>query len=166
MLINRILVAGVTAASLLATPLIAGDIMVKDAYARSSTPSSVTGAAFLTLMNHSDADDRLLAASSSVAKRVELHTHQEDANGVMKMVEVKEGFALPAGGMHTLKRGGDHIMFMGLTEPLVQGDKIAVTLTFETAGDVEITIPVDLERKPAHGGAGHSHTDHDHSNDS
>ena len=127
---------------------------------RSSTPSSKTGAAFLMLMNHGDADDRLIAAETEVANRVELHTHKEDDNGVMKMMEVEEGFVVPAGGMHHLKRGGDHIMLMGLTRPLEQGEEIAVTLTFEQAGEVEVIIPVDRERKPDHGGAGHSH-DHD-----
>lgn len=131
------------------------EIMVKDAYVRSSTPNSKTGAAFMMLMNHSDADDRLISASSDISKRVELHTHIEDENGVMKMTELEDGMTIPAGGMHHLKRGGDHVMFMGLNESLVQGEDITVTLTFEKAGDVEVTIPVDNERKPDHGSMDH-----------
>lgn len=164
MKLARFFTAGALALGLSASPLLAGDIMVNDPYMRSSTPSSVTGAAFLVLMNHGDKDDRLIAASADVAKRIELHTHLEDDNGVMKMLEVKEGFAIPAGGMHHLKRGGDHIMLMGLTRPLEQGENIPVTLTFEKAGDVEVMIPVDRERKPAHGAMDHSTMDH--SNDS
>jgi len=64
----------------------------------------------------------------------------------MRMVEVEEGFAVPAGGMHALKRGGDHVMFMGLTRPMEQGDTVNVTLIFEKAGRIEVEIPVDLER--------------------
>ena len=139
----------------LSTPLFAEGIMIKDAYARSSTPSSPTGAAFMVLMNHTDQDDRLIAAASDVAKRVELHTHTSDDNGVMKMHEIEGGIALPAGGMHAMKRGADHVMFMGLTSPLEQGSEITVTLTFEQAGDIEVQIPVDHERKPSH--AGHDH---------
>lgn len=164
MKLTYLLSAGATALVLTATSALAGDIMVKDAYVRSSTPSSVTGAAFLTLMNHSDADDRLIAVSSDVAARVELHTHKEDANGVMRMMEVEEGFAIPADGMHVLKRGGDHIMFMGLTAPLVQDAEITVTLTFEKAGEMQVTVPVDHARKPDHGAMDHSQMDH--SNDS
>ena len=159
MKLTRHFTAGAAALVLSATALIAGDIMIKDAYVRSSTPSSKSGAAFLMLMNHSDSDDRLIAARTDVAKRVELHTHQEDANGVMKMMEIEGGIALPAGGMHALKRGGDHIMLMGLTAPLVQGEEITMTLTFEHAGEVEVSIPVDRERKANHGSM-------DHSNDS
>ncbi|MFC6639010.1 copper chaperone PCu(A)C [Sulfitobacter sp. JBTF-M27] len=151
MKLTRLFAAGSTALMLMAAPLLAGDIMVKDAYARSSTPSSVTGAAFLILMNEADTDDRLIAAASDVANRVELHTHKQDANGVMQMMEVEEGFVVPANGMHELKRGGDHIMLMGLKRPLEQGEEITVTLTFEKAGEMEVQIPVDRERKPSHG---------------
>jgi len=139
------------AALSLAMPAFAGDIMVKDAYARTSTMMSKSGAAFMTLMNHGSEDDRLIGASSDVAQRVELHTHKEDANGVMQMLEVEEGFPVPAGGMHALARGGDHVMFMGLNRPLAQGDIVTLTLTFEKAGDMTIEVPVDLERKPMHG---------------
>ena len=140
--------------------VMAGDmssIMVNDPYARSSTAMSASGAAFMVLMNKGTEDDRLIAAKSDIAKRVELHTHVEDANGVMKMMEVEEGFAVPAGEMHALARGGDHVMFMGLNKSLEQGDTVTVTLTFEKAGDVVVEIPVDLTRKPGAGEMQHNH---------
>lgn len=145
------------AAAILGSAAWAADIMVKDPYARSATSTSVTGAAFMVLMNHTDTDDRLVSAQSDIAERVELHTHIEDENGVMKMREVEDGFALPAGGMHALKRGGDHVMFMGLKEPMKEGDTVSVTLTFEKAGDVVVEIPVDLSRKDGHGEMKHNH---------
>ncbi|MGC1495395.1 MAG: copper chaperone PCu(A)C [Sulfitobacter sp.] len=143
------------AAALLATTAFAGDIMIKDPYARSSTANSKSGAAFMMLMNQTDSDDRLIAAASDVSGRVELHTHKEDANGVMKMTEIEDGIPIAAGEMHAMKRGGDHVMFMGLNGPLVQGSEITVTLTFEKAGDIEVKIPVDHERKPDHGAMSH-----------
>ncbi len=141
-----------TAAFAFATTAFAGDmIMVNDAYARSSTKMSSSGAAFMMLMNKGTEDDRLIDARSDVAKKVELHTHIENADGVMQMIHVEEGFAIPAGEGHVLQRGGDHVMFMGLTEALEQGDMISLTLTFEKAGDVTIEVPVDLTRKPREG---------------
>lgn len=127
-------------------------IMIEDAYARSAGAMAHAGAAFMMIKNMGDEDDRLIAATSDVAKKVELHTHIEGDGGIMRMVEVEEGFAVPAGGMHALARGGDHVMFMGLTRAMNQGDMVTVTLTFEKAGDVVVEIPVDLERKPMHGG--------------
>ena len=142
-----------------------GPIAVMDPYARVSSPVAKSGAAFMEIANHGDTDDRLVAASSPAAARVELHTHIDDGNGVMLMREVEDGFAIPAGESHTLQRGGDHVMFMGLNQPLEQGQEITVTLVFEEAGEVEVAIPVDNERMDAHGDHdhGHEHGDHSHS---
>jgi len=88
-------------------PALADDakLMVMDPYARASTPSSKSGAIFLEVMNHGEAD-RLIGASTTAAGMTQLHTHKEDANGVMKMIHVDEGFEVPAGGTLALKRGG------------------------------------------------------------
>jgi hypothetical protein len=66
---------------------------------------------------------------------------------VMRMVHVEEGFELPAGETVVLERGGRHVMFMGLAGPMEQGETVAVTLTFEQAGDMRVEIPVDLDRQ-------------------
>jgi len=156
--------APVLAATLsLATPVFADGmgIMIDDPYARSSTAMATSGAAFMSIMNHGDTDDQLIAAATDVAARVELHTHTEDENGVMRMREVEGGIPIPAGETTVLQRGGLHVMLMGLTEGLEQGEEIEVTLTFQNAGDMTLTIPVDNERKAAHGGM-HGHGSHDH----
>jgi len=153
------LLAAATAVSLvLPGAALAGDtanMTIEAPYARASTAMSSSGAAFMMLVNHGAEDDRLIAAYSDIAERVELHTHIEDANGVMQMREVEGGFPVAAGGMHALARGGDHVMFLGLNKALEQGDMITLTLTFEKAGDVVIEVPVDLKRKPMHGGMMH-----------
>lgn len=132
----------------------ASSIEVVDAYFRSATPMSRNGAAFMVIVNHGDAPDRLLAARSDIAARVELHTHVDMGDGVMKMTEVEEGFEIPAHGEHALARGGDHVMFMGLTARPAQGETVAVTLVFETAGEITIDIPADHQRRDAGMGQG------------
>jgi copper(I)-binding protein len=131
-------------------------IMVNDAYARAATKTSKTGGAFMAIMNHSGEDDRLIGVRSPAAKKTELHTHIENGDGVMQMVHVEEGFAIPAGETHMLQRGGDHVMLMGLTAPLAEGDSVKITLIFEKAGEIEVDVPVDLTRKAAHGGMKHN----------
>lgn len=143
------LIAGASAL-FVAVPALA-EISVTDPYARSAMATAQTGAAFMTIENTGAADDRLVAARSDAADRVELHTHEETGDGVMRMREVEEGFVIPSGGAHALQRGGDHVMFLGLSQPFVQGKTVPVTLVFERAGEVELEIPVDLERMPAHG---------------
>ncbi|SFC35116.1 copper chaperone PCu(A)C [Tropicimonas isoalkanivorans] len=137
-----------TAALIMVGPA-AADIEIHDAYARAAMANAKAGAAFMEIRNTGDTDDRLIAAASDIAQRVELHTHISDANGVMQMVQVEEGFPIPAGDTHLLKRGGDHVMFMGLNGPMNDGDTIHVTLTFEKAGEMTLDIPVDLKRQPA-----------------
>lgn len=142
-----------------ALPALADGMMINDAYARTAMKGAKSGAAFMQIMNHTDSDDRLIGASSEIAKKVELHTHKDIGDGVMKMMHVKEGFAIPAGGMHALARGGDHVMFMGLTQDMIAGESVEVTLTFEKAGEIVVQIPVDLERRD-HGGMDHGTMDH------
>lgn len=144
-----------------ALPAFAGDIEVVDAYARTSSAMAKSGAAFMVIKNTGDSDDRLIAAASDVAQKVELHTHKDMGEGVMKMVEVKEGFAIPAHSHHALARGGDHVMLLGLTRALKEGDLIDVTLTFEKAGEMTIAVPVDLANKgdmQMDGGMNHDHS--------
>ncbi len=145
---QRLLAAA--ALSLLAPAAIAQDIVIEDPYARASRPGAPTGAIFMVIQNTGDTPDRLVGAASPVAKRVELHTHIED-NGIMRMREIEGGIEIPAGGTHVLQRGGDHVMLMGLTETLEDGLTVEVTLTFESAGDITATVPVDNAR----GQAGH-----------
>jgi copper(I)-binding protein len=149
---------GAIAAVSFALPAFA-DIVVDDQYARSS--NAMAGAAFMVIKNTGDAPDHLLSATSDAAQRVELHTHIEDENGVMRMTHVEEGFMLPAGGEIVLQRGGKHVMFMGLNAPFEQGELVTVTLVFETAGEVTVEIPVDLERNDMMNGM---NGDMDHSN--
>jgi copper(I)-binding protein len=138
----------------------AGDITITDPYLRLSGAMASSAAAFMTIENHG-ADDRLIDVHSDLAQKVELHTHLQDANGVMKMVHVAEGLPIAAGENHVLQRGGDHVMFLGLNEKPVQGDMVSLTLTFEKAGDVTIEVPVDNERKQEMGKMmDHSKMDH------
>ncbi|WP_299374982.1 copper chaperone PCu(A)C [uncultured Tateyamaria sp.] len=150
--------AAAAVATCVALPAFADRIMVMDPYARAASAAAKSGAAFMTLHNMSGEDDRLIAASTDAAKRVELHTHVEVSDGVLRMTKIEGGIPLPAGDMHAMKRGADHVMLMGLTGPLEQGAEIEMTLTFEKAGDIVVTVPVDNARKPeagAHGGRGH-----------
>lgn len=108
-----------------------------------------TGAGFMQL--RSAAGDRLIAASSPAARRVELHTHIRDGE-VMRMREVA-AIELPANTAVTLAPGGLHLMLIGLARPIAAGETLPVTLRFERAGEVEVSLAVQAAgaRSP-HGG--------------
>ena len=63
-------------------------------------------------------------------------------NGVMKMREVAGGLPIPASGSVVLKPGSYHVMLIGLKKPLTVGEKFPLTLTFEKAGNISVTVPV------------------------
>ena len=110
----------------------------------------------MKIMNHSEGSDRLVGVKSDIAKKTELHTHLKDDNGVMRMVHIDEGIKIGPMKEHSLVRGGQHIMFMGLKEPFEAGKIISVILLFEKAGNITIEIVVDQDRKDKK--QSHSHT--------
>jgi copper(I)-binding protein len=93
------------------------------------------GAVFLSIDNKGSAD-KLVAASSTLSQRVELHTHTMD-NGVVKMRPV-EAIEIPAGSVTELKSGGYHIMMFDVKSMPEKGSTVPLTLTFELAGEVQI----------------------------
>ena len=118
----------------------ASSVMVMKAYARASaTPGADSGAAYVSLMVHGEAD-RLVGVSTPAAKMAALHRTVE-ADGVMKMEHV-DGIDVPANGAIKMKPGGYHIMLMGLAAPLKEGDEIDLVLTFEKAGEVKVKAKV------------------------
>ncbi len=166
MLRKTFLAAPLAAATALVTlPALACDgFEVHEPYARAAHGMAQSGAAFMIIHNHGTEDCHITGARSDVAQRVELHTHIEDDQGVMRMVEIEEGFALPVDAEVVLERGGDHVMFLGLNRPLEQGAAVEVTFVFADGAEATVEVPVDNER-PA-GAQSHSHDhSHDHTND-
>jgi periplasmic copper chaperone A len=107
------------------------------------TKAADTGmtAAFATLTNDSDTDVRIVSAASDVTSSMELHEMFTDDAGVMAMRQKDGGFTVEAGGSHELSPGGDHLMFMDLTTPVLPGDEVVVTLTAEDGSTLEFTAP-------------------------
>ncbi len=111
-------------------------LMVSNPWARASAGAAQNGAAYLTITNSGAEIDRLVGVQTTAAVRAELHTHIRDGD-IMRM-EAIDAVDLPSGTTTTLAPGGDHIMLMSLEGPLVEGEKVSVSLTFEKAGDVTV----------------------------
>ena len=116
-------------------------ITVEQPYARATPGGAVTGAVYMTLTNKAQTADRLTSASSNVAAKLQIH-EMAVTNGVMQMRELKDGLPVPAGGSVVLKPGGYHVMLIGLKKPLMAGETFPLTLTFEKAGNISVTVPV------------------------
>lgn len=136
--------------------IVAGALEISSPWVRAMLPGQPAGGGYLTVVNTGDEADRLVAASSPAAGRVEIHT-MEVVDDVMVMRPVEGGLEIPAGGTVELKPGGLHLMFMEVAEPFADGDMVDVQLEFEKAGSVEVSFAV----RTAHGGDDHDHH-HDH----
>lgn len=119
-------------------------IRIEDAYARATGAAARTGAVYLTLANTGTAEDTLIAVTGDAAARIEIHdTAVKD--GIARM-RPADGLPLPAGARVTLAPGGIHIMLLGLTRPLADGDTLDLTFVFDHAGAIPVAVPVDLAR--------------------
>ena len=117
----------------------AGDIAVTGAYSRATLPQAKSAGGFMVITNSGSEPDRLIGATTENAQLSQVHEMRMDGD-IMKMGEVEGGLEIPAGGSVTLESGGFHIMMMGLVQPLKVDECLALTLTFEKAGD----LPVEL----------------------
>jgi len=130
-----------------------GNISITDPHARPTVPGQPGGGAYLTLENTGGSADRLVSVISPVAQSAAIHTMRMDGD-IMRMREAGELPLAPAAKVEMKPGMGYHIMLTGLKQPLQAGGTFPMTLTFEKAGKVEVSVAVDgKEAKPA----GHGH---------
>ena len=141
--------------ALLAAPASAGDtrlggLTIGQPWARASAGKARAGAAYVTITNLGREVDRLVKTETPVAATAALHTHRMEA-GIMKMRPVK-AVEINPGEPTVMKPGGLHIMLMGLSAPLKEGETFPLTLTFEKAGSIVVRGTVERvgAMAPAH----------------
>lgn len=113
-------------------------------WARVQTAESREAGGFMTLKNNGSENDRLVAAACDQAETVEICGIRVVDND-LRMRPYKDGLNVPAGMPIELKPRGYHLLMQGLKAPLVKGQKVPVTLTFEKAGTRQIELTVEAE---------------------
>lgn len=137
-----------------------GPLRIDHPYATPTPTGAVNGAAYLRrIRNTGDAPDRLIGASTPVARTVEIHRSVVDATQVMRMRAI-DGIDLPPKVELQLRHGGEvHLMLIDRKRPLTEGDRFPLTLRFQKAGEREVTVWVQKPRGSAspHAAAEHKH---------
>jgi copper(I)-binding protein len=123
-----------------------GQISANNVRARPAPLAGGNAAAFLLLLNGTDAPVTLTSVEASraggpLADAAELHETVEE-DGVMKMLPRPEGFEVPAGGSVELAPGGKHVMLIGLAQPLEAGQAFSLTLHFDDGRTLDLSVPV------------------------
>jgi len=128
-----------------------GDLFVRHPYATPSLAGSQNGAVYFKgIKNAGKETDQLLSAKTQVADKVEIHEMTMDGD-VMKMRPLSS-IEIPAGGEVSVAKGnpnGYHLMLLGLKQPLKDGDRFPVWLTFKRSGEVRVEVYVQTPKAPA-----------------
>jgi copper(I)-binding protein len=119
----------------------AGDLVITQGWSRATPGGAKVGGGYLTIENKGSTADRLIGGSAEIAGKVQLHEMAMN-NGVMTMRPLDKGLVIEPGKTVKLAPGGLHLMLLDLKNPLKQGDKVPVTLEFEKAGKVSLSLDV------------------------
>lgn len=147
-----VLLASVFAASARAEEIKAGDLVITQAWSRATPGGAKVAGGYLTIENKGSVADRLIGGSADVAEKVQVHEMGMN-NGVMTMRPLGQGLTIEPGKTVKLAPGGYHLMLLDLKNPLKQGDKLPVTLEFEKAGKVRLSLDVQGVGAQGPGGA-------------
>jgi periplasmic copper chaperone A len=125
-----------------AEDVMAGGLKISAGWARATPKGASVGGGYLTITNTGAAADKLIGGTTSVAGRLEVHEMKMDG-GVMKMRPVEGGLEIKPGQTVQFDPGGYHVMLVGLTQQLKEGDHFKATLEFAKAGKVDVDFTVE-----------------------
>lgn len=114
-------------------------VQVAEALCRPTPKGRQTTGCYMTLT--ATGADRLVSVESPQANIVQIHESRMESN-MMMMQQLRDGLPLVAGQPVSLAPGGNHLMLLGVKEPLAIGTTVELTLTFETAAPVEVVARV------------------------
>lgn len=145
-------------------------IIVHHPWSRPTPPGVTVGVGYMGITNRGDSAITLTGASSPRTNRVSIHESREN-DGTMSMRHLSDGLTIPAGKTLAIEPLGYHLMLEKLTAPLREGERIPMTLTFESAtfdsatsvGTRDLTIElevVSLDADPPRQPTGTDHSGH------
>ena len=114
-------------------------VTASGAWARATPPGMTVAAVYLALTGGPRAD-RLVGAATPRAAMAQIHVVSAAAG--MARMRPTAGVDVPAHTTVALAPQGTHIMLMDLPRPLVAGEHFPLTLQFEQAGKIGVSVEV------------------------
>jgi copper(I)-binding protein len=124
-----------------------GQLVVVDPWSRPTGAGMPMGVAYLSIRNDGSQEDTLISAHTPVAARVEFH-RTIIAQGMARM-RPADDLRIAPGATLTAEPGGLHLMLVDLKAPLSAGTAIPLSLRFERAGEITVSVRVEAD--------GHAH---------
>lgn len=115
-------------------------IEVSAPYVNSLIPGVESTAAYFTINNYGDKPISLVNITTDAANAAEFHITRETNGGVL--MESASAISIPAHDTVVLEPGSQHIMLTGVKQPLVVGEVIPMTLSFDdgTIYPIELVV--------------------------
>ena len=117
-----------------------GDLQIRHPWSRATAPGAKVGVAYMEFRNNGRKPERIVGASTPLARKVEMHITSDDG-GVARMREV-QSFEIPARQRLELRPGGGHFMLVDITRPLKKGERIPLTVRLEKGGELVLELEV------------------------
>ncbi|MFO1080463.1 MAG: copper chaperone PCu(A)C [Reyranellaceae bacterium] len=122
-----------------------GDLAFARPWARLGTgptaPAAGQVGGYLTVVNGTETDDRLLSATCAAADTVSIHAIKVIGAGI-RMQPLADGLAIPPATTIELRPRGYHLLIEGFRQPPSVGSRLTVGLVFERAGRLELELPI------------------------
>jgi periplasmic copper chaperone A len=118
----------------------AGDMVVARPWSRPTPPVATVGVAYFSMTNAGSKADSLVAISSPIARKVEIH-ESRTVQGIVQMRAVSS-VECPPGVTVKIEPGGLHVMLLDLTRPLAAGTEFPLSLRFRDAGVLTVQVRV------------------------
>lgn len=133
------------------------DVRIAHPFATPTPPGAPNGAAYLDITVEGDTPATLVGVSSSASRAVELHDMRMEG-GNMQMRKLDQITIEPGDTLTMRPGGGQHLMLLGLEEPLRKGNTLPLTLEFAERG----TLDVEVWVQEAHEGSEAADAHHQH----
>jgi hypothetical protein len=116
------------------------DITIANPYIRETIPGTTISAAYMSIKNSSTEQRKLVAISSNISPRIEMHQHLM-VNDMMQMRKIS-AITIPAQQQVELQPAGLHLMIFDLKKPLTAAQKVNMTLHFDNKSTIIVPVPV------------------------
>jgi periplasmic copper chaperone A len=119
-----------------------GTLEIDHPWSRATPKGARTAAGYLVIKNTGSTTDHLMGGALAGVASGQVHETVNEG-GLMKMRPVSGGLEIKPGETVELKPGSFHLMFTNLKAPLVKGQTVKGTLTFENAGTVDVDFGIE-----------------------
>jgi copper(I)-binding protein len=123
-------------------------LVVENGYARESIPGTSISSAYMTIKNLSAKNIRLIAATSAVSDRIEIHQHTM-SDGLMRMRQ-RDYVDISAQNSTVFQPSGFHLMIFDLKQPLKAKENIIITLYFDDQFSIDVNYTVQGLKQKKH----------------